>query len=51
MADAVGTVAVAEELAISPPANLTSPTLAVTGKSLVVGRLRSNPYRSTSALL
>ena len=37
MADAVGTVAVVEELAISPPANRTSPTSAAAGESLVVG--------------
>ena len=37
MADAVGTVAVVEELAIPPPANQASLTLASAGESLVVG--------------
>ena len=37
MADAVGTVAVVEELAISPPASRTSPTSAAAGVNLVVG--------------
>ena len=37
MADAVGIVAVVEDLVISPPANRTSPTSAATGESPVVG--------------
>ena len=37
MADAVGTVAVVEELAISPPTYRTSPTSAAAWESLVVG--------------
>ena len=36
MANAVGTVAVVEEFAISSPANPTSPTSAAAGESLVV---------------
>ena len=37
MADAIGTVAVVKEFAISPSTYLTSPTLAATGESMVVG--------------
>ena len=37
MADVAGTVAFVKELATSPPANQTSPTLASAGESLVVG--------------
>ena len=37
MADAVGTVAVVEELAIFPPANRTLPTSAAAGTNLIVG--------------
>ena len=49
MADAVGTVAVVEELAVSFAVSRASPTSAAAGESLVVGPSRSNPYRSPSA--
>lgn len=49
MADAAGTVAVVEKLAVYPSANRTSPTSGATGESLVVGPSRSNPYRSPPA--
>ena len=43
MADAVGTVAIVEELAISPSANRISPTSATVGESLVVGLATLKP--------
>ena len=49
MVNAVGTVAAVEELAISAPANQTSPNSVATGERPPWVWLRSNPCRTPSA--